>query len=84
MYYPKIIATDIDEPFRYLKSNLFVEHHELVTAVFYIKKEKKNLIDIHGFGSTWDLLIQSSGKISRSSPSEIIFPEFLKHKKDNF
>ena len=41
MYYPKIIATDIDEPFRYLKSNLFVEHHELVTAVFYIKKKKK-------------------------------------------
>ena len=34
--------------------------------------------------STWDLLIRSSGKISRSSPSEIIVPIFLKHKKDNF
>ena len=40
MYYSKILATDTNEPFRYLKSNFFVEHYELVTAVFYIKKEK--------------------------------------------
>ena len=84
MYYPKILGTDTDEPFTYLKSNFFLEHHELETAVFYIKKEKKSLIDIHSFGSTWDLLIQSSDKISRRSPSEIIGPEFLKHKKDDF
>ena len=60
-------------------------YNELVTAVFHIKKrEKKSLIDSHGFESTRDLLIRSSGKISRSRPSEIIVPKFLKHKKDNF
>ena len=46
---------------KYLQSNFSVEHlpvkcfyNELVTAVFYIKKrERKSLIDVHGFESTW-------------------------------
>ena len=75
-----------------MQSNFFVEHlpvkffyNELLSAVFYIKKRmKKSLIESHDFESTRDLLIRSSGKISRSRPSEIIVPKFLKHKKDNF
>ena len=52
-------------------------YNESVTAAFYIKKtEKKSLIDIHGFESNGDLLIRSSGKISRSRPNF--------SKKDNF
>ena len=45
-------------------------YNELVTDVYYIKKrEKKSLIDGHGFQSTWELLIQSSGKISTNNCS---------------
>ena len=75
IYYPKIVATDTDKPFSYLQRNFFVGHlpdkgfyNELVTA-FYNKKRK--ILNIHGFESTWDLLNQSSGKILRSSPSEV-------------
>ena len=67
-----------DKPFTYLQSKYFVEHlrdkcfnNEFITVAFYIKKREISLINIRGFEPTWDLLIQSSGKILRSSPSEV-------------
>ena len=39
-------------------------------------KENKSLIDIHGFESTWDLLIQSSCKPQEAVPQKQLFLNF--------